>query len=57
MKIYTKSGDKGKTSLISGKRVLKSNLRINTYGTVDELNSFTGYLSSHDIDEHWCRKT
>jgi len=52
MKIYTKTGDKGTTSLVSGKRVLKSELRINTYGTVDELNSFTGYLNSMDIDKH-----
>ena len=52
MKIYTKTGDKGTTSLVSGKRVLKSDLRINTYGTIDELNSFTGYLASMEIDVH-----
>ena len=52
MKIYTKTGDKGTTSLVSGKRVSKSDLRINTYGTVDELNSFTGYLNSLEIDNH-----
>lgn len=40
MKIYTKGGDKGKTSLVSGKRVLKSNLRIDAYGTMDELVAF-----------------
>ena len=40
MKIYTKTGDKGKTSLIGGTRVLKNHIRIETYGTVDELNSF-----------------
>ena len=40
MKIYTKGGDKGKTSLVSGKRVLKSNLRIDAYGTMDELVTF-----------------
>ncbi len=50
MKTYTKTGDKGKTSLIGGKRVLKSDLRINTYGTIDELISFTGYLAAHNID-------
>ena len=43
-KIYTKTGDLGKTSLIGGTRVPKSHLRIETYGTVDELNSFIGFL-------------
>jgi cob(I)alamin adenosyltransferase len=52
MKIYTKTGDKGTTSLVSGKRVSKADLRINTYGTIDELNSFTGYLAAMDIDSH-----
>jgi len=49
MKIYTKTGDKGTTSLLSGERVEKFNLRISTYGTVDELNSFVGYLRSSEI--------
>ena len=40
MKIYTKAGDQGKTSLIGGTRVPKSHIRIESYGTVDELNSF-----------------
>ncbi|HAN77060.1 MAG TPA: cob(I)yrinic acid a,c-diamide adenosyltransferase [Bacteroidales bacterium] len=44
MKIYTKGGDKGQTSLLSGTRLAKYNLRIEAYGTVDELNAFTGYL-------------
>ncbi len=44
MKIYTKSGDKGETSLIGGKRVSKNHPRINAYGTVDELISFIGLL-------------
>ena len=44
MKIYTKSGDKGRTSLASGKRVSKSDLRLEAYGTADELNSFVGWL-------------
>ena len=44
MKVYTKTGDKGKTSLFGGKRVLKSDLQINAYGTVDELNSWMGML-------------
>lgn len=43
-KIYTKTGDKGKTSLIGGTKVPKSHIRIEAYGTVDELNSFTGLL-------------
>lgn len=42
MKIYTKTGDKGKTSLIGGTKVFKSDPRIESYGTVDELNSFVG---------------
>lgn len=42
MKIYTKTGDLGKTSLIGGTKVPKSHLRIETYGTVDELNSYIG---------------
>ena len=42
MKIYTKTGDAGKTSLFGGKRVSKDNLRIEAYGTVDELNSLLG---------------
>ena len=46
MKIYTKSGDKGRTSLASGKRVSKSDLRLEAYGTADELNSFIGLLRS-----------
>lgn len=48
MKIYTKTGDKGQTSLIGGTRVLKSSLRIETYGTVDELNSWMGVIRDHD---------
>lgn len=42
MKIYTKTGDKGSTSLIGGTKVPKSHLRIEAYGTVDELNSWIG---------------
>jgi cob(I)alamin adenosyltransferase len=44
MKIYTKTGDKGTTSLIGGAKVPKSHLRIEAYGTIDELNSFIGLL-------------
>lgn len=42
MKIYTRTGDKGKTSLMGGKRVLKSHPRVESYGTIDELNSVLG---------------
>jgi cob(I)alamin adenosyltransferase len=51
MKIYTKTGDDGSTSLIGGKRVSKDNNRIEAYGTVDELISFTGLLRDQDIDK------
>ena len=54
MKIYTKTGDKGKTSLIGGTKVFKSDLRIEAYGTVDELNSYVGlcldHLKSHSVN-------
>src|SRR5262249_45350822 len=43
-KIYTRTGDKGTTSLIGGTKVPKSHLRIESYGTIDELNSFIGLL-------------
>jgi cob(I)alamin adenosyltransferase len=46
-KIYTKTGDKGKTSLIGGTKVLKSDRRIEAYGTVDELNSWIGLCMDH----------
>ncbi|MDR0331856.1 MAG: cob(I)yrinic acid a,c-diamide adenosyltransferase [Dysgonamonadaceae bacterium] len=42
--IYTKSGDNGKTSLIGGTRVSKTHVRLEAYGTIDELNSFVGWL-------------
>ena len=45
MKIYTKTGDKGNTSLIGGTKVPKSDIRIETYGTVDELNSWIGLVN------------
>lgn len=51
MKIYTKSGDKGTTSLLGGKRVMKSDLRIDAYGTVDELNSYIGLLRDQDVNQ------
>jgi cob(I)alamin adenosyltransferase len=52
LKIYTKTGDLGKTSLIGGTKVSKSNIRIETYGTIDELNSYIGLVSDHCSDEH-----
>ena len=51
MKIYTKTGDKGLTSLIGGTRVPKHHLRIESYGTVDELNSYIGLIRDQDITE------
>lgn len=51
-KIYTKTGDLGKTSLIGGTKVPKSHLRIETYGTVDELNSNIGLLGDLLTDNH-----
>ena len=50
MKIYTKTGDAGNTSLIGGTKVPKSHIRIETYGTVDELNSHLGLLSDYIVD-------
>ena|SRR5678815_1859712 len=52
LKIYTKVGDKGTTSLIGGTKVLKSDLRIEAYGTVDELNSYVGLCNDLLKDEH-----
>ena len=49
MKLYTKTGDKGETGLIGGTRVPKNDIRIEAYGTVDELNSFVGLLTTHSI--------
>jgi cob(I)alamin adenosyltransferase len=51
MKIYTKTGDQGTTSLFGGKRVSKADLRIDTYGTVDELNSWIGLLRDQPVNE------
>lgn len=47
MKVYTKKGDKGETSLIGGKRVSKNHSRIEAYGTLDELNSFVGLVRDY----------
>ncbi len=55
IKIYTKKGDQGETCLVSGERVLKSHVRLESYGTLDELNSTIGLaislISSHDKKE------
>jgi cob(I)alamin adenosyltransferase len=51
MPIYTKTGDKGTTSLFGGVRVPKNNIRVETYGTVDELNSLLGVVVSQ-IENH-----
>jgi cob(I)alamin adenosyltransferase len=51
MKIYTKTGDTGTTALFGGKRVSKGDLRIDTYGTVDELNSWIGLLRDQPVNE------
>ncbi|MBE0639338.1 MAG: cob(I)yrinic acid a,c-diamide adenosyltransferase [Bacteroidales bacterium] len=50
-KIYTKTGDKGETSLIGGTRVPKFHERIEAYGTLDELNSFIGLIRDQNIDQ------
>ena len=49
-KIYTKTGDLGKTSLIGGTKIPKSDIRIESYGNVDELNSFIGLLNDQVND-------
>ncbi len=51
MKIYTKTGDKGLTSLIGGTRVPKHHLRIEAYGTIDELNSWIGLIRDQQIND------
>ena len=50
MKIYTKTGDNGNTSLFGGERVHKNNLRISAYGTIDELNAIIGVAISNEIN-------
>lgn len=53
MKIYTKTGDKGTTALFGGTRVPKHHIRIESYGTIDELNSHIGLVKDQDIDQHY----
>lgn len=58
-KIYTKTGDKGQTSLIGGTRVSKSHIRIESYGTVDELNSYLGLVNDFCVEgnvKEWLRE-
>ncbi|MEP3211492.1 MAG: cob(I)yrinic acid a,c-diamide adenosyltransferase [Maribacter sp.] len=52
MKIYTKTGDKGTTALFGGTRVAKHHMRIESYGTIDELNSWLGLIRDQVIDAH-----
>ena len=52
MKIYTKTGDKGTTSLFGGTRVPKHHIRIESYGTVDELNAHIGLIKDQKIEGH-----
>lgn len=56
MKIYTKKGDAGETSLIGGTRVPKCSLRIESYGTVDELNSHLGLIRDQEIHHEYKRQ-
>ncbi|WP_053403918.1 cob(I)yrinic acid a,c-diamide adenosyltransferase [Persicobacter sp. CCB-QB2] len=51
MKVYTKTGDKGTTALVNGKRVPKSHIRLEAYGTTDELNSYIGLIRDLTTDE------
>ena len=53
MKIYTKTGDKGTTALFGGTRVPKDHIRIESYGTVDELNSYIGLIRDQEINLHY----
>jgi cob(I)alamin adenosyltransferase len=50
MKIYTKTGDEGQTGLWGGQRVSKDSVRVNAYGTVDELNAMLGVVRAHGMD-------
>lgn len=52
MKIYTKTGDNGTTALFGGTRVAKHHIRIESYGTIDELNSWLGLIRDQEIDVH-----
>ncbi len=53
MKIYTKTGDKGTTGLFGGTRVAKHHIRLDSYGTIDELNSWLGLIRDQEIDDSY----
>jgi len=53
MKIYTKTGDGGTTALFGGTRVPKDHIRIESYGTIDELNSYIGLIRDQEINSHY----
>lgn len=53
MKVYTKKGDKGTTQLIGGTRIPKNSLRIEAYGTIDELNSYIGLIRDQNINQKY----
>lgn len=53
MKVYTKTGDKGTTALFGGTRVPKDHIRIESYGTVDELNSYIGLIRDQEMNPHY----
>jgi cob(I)alamin adenosyltransferase len=53
MKIYTKTGDSGTTALFGGTRVPKDHIRIESYGTIDELNSYIGLIRDQEINSHY----
>ena len=52
MKIYTKNGDKGKTRLFGGTEKFKDDIRLECYGTIDELNAHVGHISDHEINSN-----
>lgn len=56
MKVYTKKGDGGSTQLIGGRRVPKNSIKIEAYGTVDELNSYIGLLRDQEIHEKYVQQ-
>lgn len=53
MKVYTKTGDNGTTALFGGTRVPKDHIRIESYGTIDELNSYIGLIRDQEINSHY----